>query len=74
MKKVQFFLLTIIFVTIAAKVSNTPDHEVDYAALSIDTKPEHVQQFFKYKVNNFPPENTYEIRSCMIQTSVCCHT
>ncbi|QYA27049.1 hypothetical protein G3I01_16620 [Gramella sp. MT6] len=74
MKKVQFFLFAIILVAIAAKVNTTPEVRIDYAALSTDTKLEHVEQFFKYKVNNFPQENSYRVKSCMIQTAVCCHT
>ncbi|HKJ47466.1 MAG TPA: hypothetical protein VJ973_00165 [Christiangramia sp.] len=74
MKRIQFLLFAIILSAIAAKVSFTPDHRVGYAALSIDTKLENVQQFFRYKVNNIQSENTYRVKSCMINTTVCCHT
>ena len=74
MKKVQFFLFAVILAAIAAKVSLIPDHKVEYAALSTDTKLEHVEQFFEYKVNNLPQINPYRVKSCMIQTAVCCHT
>ncbi|MCH4824258.1 hypothetical protein ML462_13860 [Gramella lutea] len=74
MKKVQFFLLAFILLAIAAKVSFTPVKRVDYAVLSTETKLEHVQQFFQYKVNHIQSENPYKIKSCMIQTAVCCHS
>lgn len=74
MKKVQFYLVAIIFFSIAMKVSFSPAHRVDYAALSTDTKLEQVEQFFEYKVNNIQSVNPYKIRSCMIQSAVCCHS
>lgn len=74
MKKVQFFLFAVILAAIAAKVSLIPEEKVQYAALSTDTKLEHIEQFFEYKVNNLPKVNSYRVKSCMIQTAVCCHT
>ena len=74
MKKVQLILMAIIFVAIAGKVSLSPENKVSYAALSTETKLEHVDQFFRYKVNHIQSENSYRVRSCMIQTAVCCHT
>ncbi len=74
MKKVQFILSAIILLAIAGKVSFTPVEKVNYAALSPETKLEHVQQFFQYKVNHLQSEKPYRIKSCMIQTAVCCHT
>lgn len=73
MNKVQFFLFAIIFLSIAMKVSFTRVELEDYAALSTDTELEDVEQFFKYKVNYIQSENPYKIKSCMIQSLVCCH-
>lgn len=74
MKRIQLSLFAIILLSIAAKVSFTTVEKVNYAALSTETKLEHVQQFYQYKVNHIQSGNPYRIKSCMIQTAVCCHT
>ncbi len=74
MNKIQIFLFAVILISIATKVSLISEEKVQYAALSTDTKREHIEQFFKYKVNNLPEENSYRAGSCMIQTVMCYHT
>ncbi len=73
MKKLQFILFAVIFVTLAVKAISSSPAPVEYAALSTDTKVEEVQQFFKYKVNNVQNSNNYQVENCMIYTSVCCN-
>ncbi|GAA4325552.1 hypothetical protein GCM10023115_40310 [Pontixanthobacter gangjinensis] len=74
MKKVQVLLLLVILGAIAGKVNYAPAQQADIAALSTETNLEHVQQFFKYKVNHIQSNKVYRVRSCSIETAVCCHT
>lgn len=74
MKRIQLLLFTVILLAIAAKVSFTPEHKAGYAALSIDTKLENVQEFFRYKVYNIQSENKFKVKSCMVKTRMCYHT
>ncbi|MBT8296585.1 MAG: hypothetical protein KJP01_02130 [Gramella sp.] len=73
MKRIQFLLFAVIFTAMATKVSITPEKKAGYAVLSLETKAEHVQQFFKYKVHNIQSEKLYN-NNCMIRKPMCCHT
>ncbi|TRO66916.1 hypothetical protein [Christiangramia sabulilitoris] len=73
MKRIQFFLFALIFTAIAAKVSIIPAKKTGYAVLSIDTKLDHVQEFFRYKVNNIQTDQKI-VKHCVVRKPVCCHT
>ena len=73
MNRIQHILLAIIFVAIAAKVSFLPAPKHEVAALSTDAKLEYARDFFKYKVHHIQTEPTFNAKSCMVKTSVCCH-
>lgn len=76
MKKIQILLVAVILMAIAGRVSflPLPAEKTDYAALSIDTKLENVEQFFRYKVNPIQSGENFRSRNCTIQRAVCCHT
>ncbi len=74
MKRISFFIVAVIFLAIAAKASLTlPVHQIEYAALSTDTKKEQVDQFFRYKVNNLQSTESRQLSRCTVKSSVCCN-
>ncbi|WP_300437257.1 hypothetical protein [Christiangramia sp.] len=73
MKRIHFFLFAIILISIAAKVSFIPVREVKYAALSTEIKADHVNEFFKYKVNSLRFNKNEILKDCSIKAKVCCH-
>ena len=73
MKRIHYFLFAIIFFAIAGKANYNLDRDMGYVALSTETKPENVDQFFKYKVNHLQFDEAESTRSCSIKSVICSH-
>ncbi|MCG9973110.1 hypothetical protein [Christiangramia crocea] len=71
MKRIHLFLLCLIFLSIAAKVSVAPGG-MEYPALTADYNDQKGERFFKYKVNQIQDYNNPEVTRCKLTSSRCC--